>query len=67
MSYGVSPADGYRRAGAYVAKILDGANPADLPVVQSDRYELVINLRTAATLGVKIPQAVLTRADEALR
>ena len=67
MSYGASPADGYRQAGVYVGKILDGANPASLPVLQSDRYELMVNLRTASTLGVKIPQAVLMRADEVLR
>jgi putative ABC transport system substrate-binding protein len=67
MSYGASPADAYRQAGVYVGRILDGADPSSLPVLQSDRYELVINLRTAATLGLKISEAVLMRADDVLR
>jgi putative ABC transport system substrate-binding protein len=64
MSYGTMQTDLYRRAAAHVHKVLRGAKPADVPVEQATRFELVINLKTAKALGVTLPQSVLLRADQ---
>ena len=67
IGYGVDPIDTYQRAAAYVDRILKGAKPGELPVQQPTKLDLAVNVKTAAALNIKIPQAILVQADQVVQ
>jgi len=66
ISYGSDITDAYRRAGVYVGRILKGAKPKDMPVIQSEKLELIVNAQSARALGLTVPQSLMVEADDVL-